>query len=1037
MATSPPAASPGQRDRLDSLGLVKTTSGRSNSLAPNNDWAFRDRGLPPEKEPTKERVSSRDQSTVGTPVSGISEDEDYALEDATPNVYQTYAGRRRAKVPDKEDDLNVVPSGQLPPHQPNGTSSGRRPSRWEQFKAATHGVGVTKVGETTKLRHVMLHWEKEEAQGSEEVLLNARVPQAKVKSQIASQNYVSWQHSQLESLTLKKLEDLVIEAKSQGVQESEIGLTRRLLKRLRLESERPFVGGKFLTPMALRYDSLDSSKYSADKCCIFLAFPYFEIRKEQTKQITVKHDQEHRMRSLLQSVYRLNNTVERDKTQSIRMLSSKKLTSCIKAEGGDLSDISRKGKEELIYVPQLWALVIGLDRLITLGSIGDTSLQGRNFRVREEGETVKKKRCSLVRIRFKNQRRVEDLTYPIQQCASWFGLANKQQQIRAILTKQRENSDPRKYKLEINGVVINASNWISVQRSTQNEVLDLWMETPKQRGPKVSVESPKPPEKQPGDDQHKGTEIAQAGSSNIAIKQGGDQDQQEDEATAGTSDPPIDSFEKLEKAPTISPFLQWRVVDESGHEDLCPLAERVDRFLSLIYRNLPVAVGSRTEGFASANKATKSTITPLAAVKPKPSIGGKTFHDVKHELVQITAHKPKEAADIALDVHELLALILDSFLPPEFQPSSDPIRLFWGAIFEVVSRASQSYLTDLCQKVSVIYAWVVRIHLGVYYTRLEPAPDGREVEHHDISESAILLSSIVDAFGAVFSLLVEAVGDVMCDAKQVQCGKKVSKSFNEAQSLLETARDELIVEASGVAAGEHIGPVVTPEAILIMQMERLVCGVYKNGNVDIISILEQCLESLALKVRYRYSRRLLQMINAFEEEVAAVHDVLLQQKRVLGQYRGYLKPASFDTPSTARKMRFDFEQKGIESILVTLREQLKNCAELQERAKVLAVQNVQLVETMQDDNGRAIFIFTFITILFLPLSFVAGFFGMNLQGINGTTYRASLFWKIAIPFTGGIMLLCIAIIIWGERFWFGMASMPRALAKTYRKRSSL
>ena len=145
---------------------------------------------------------------------------------------------------------------------------------------------------------------------------------------------------------------------------------------------------------------------------------------------------------------------------------------------------------------------------------------------------------------------------------------------------------------------------------------------------------------------------------------------------------------------------------------------------------------------------------------------------------------------------------------------------------------------------SIIHAWVARIHLGVYYKRSEPAPDGREAEHDAISQSAILLSSIVDAFGAIFNLLVEAVGEVMYDAKQVQCGKKVSKSFKEAQSLLETARDELIVEASGVAAGEHIGPVVTPEAILIMHMERLVCGVYKNGNVDIISILEQCLESL-------------------------------------------------------------------------------------------------------------------------------------------------------------------------------------------------
>ena len=154
------------------------------------------------------------------------------------------------------------------------------------------------------------------------------------------------------------------------------------------------------------------------------------------------------------------------------------------------------------------------------------------------------------------------------------------------------------------------------------------------------------------------------------------------------------------------------------------------------------------------------------------------------------------------------------------------------------------YLTDLLNRIDIIHAWAEHIHLGVYYKHIDAGPGGREVEKDAISESAILLSSMVDAFGAIFGLLVEAVGDVMGDPKQEQCGKKAVKAFNEAQSKLETARDELIVEASGVAAGEHIGPVVTPEAILILHMERLVCGVYRAGNVDIISILEECLERL-------------------------------------------------------------------------------------------------------------------------------------------------------------------------------------------------
>lgn len=160
------------------------------------------------------------------------------------------------------------------------------------------------------------------------------------------------------------------------------------------------------------------------------------------------------------------------------------------------------------------------------------------------------------------------------------------------------------------------------------------------------------------------------------------------------------------------------------------------------------------------------------------------------------------------------------------------------------------------------------------------------------------------------------------------------------------------------------------------------------------------------------------MINAFEEEVAIVHGILLQQRRVLAEFLGYLNPSSVDTPSTARKIRFDFEKKQIERVLLTLREQSKSCAELQKRAKVLAMQNVQLIETLQDDNSKAIFIFTFITVLFLPLNFVAGFFPMNLH--MDASHNTSLFWKIAVPVTGAIMLLCFAVSRWNERMWFGI-----------------
>lgn len=176
------------------------------------------------------------------------------------------------------------------------------------------------------------------------------------------------------------------------------------------------------------------------------------------------------------------------------------------------------------------------------------------------------------------------------------------------------------------------------------------------------------------------------------------------------------------------------------------------------------------------------------------------------------------------------------------------------------------------------------------------------------------------------------------------------------------------------------------------------------------------------------------MINSFEEEVGIINNVLLQQERVLVQFRGYLNPTTFKTPSTARKMRFNFETKGIERILVTIREQLRNCKELKERAAVLAHKNVQLVETLQDDNGRAIFIFTLVTVLFLPLSFVAGFFGMNVIGISGTSSTTWHFWEIALPLTGGIVALCVAVIFRGEDIWFMCAGLPRACRDMFREK---
>ena len=155
--------------------------------------------------------------------------------------------------------------------------------------------------------------------------------------------------------------------------------------------------------------------------------------------------------------------------------------------------------------------------------------------------------------------------------------------------------------------------------------------------------------------------------------------------------------------------------------------------------------------------------------------------------------------------------------------------------------------------------------------------------------------------------------------------------------------------------------------------------------------------------------------------------MLDQQEKVLCEMRSALSPqwSKLIDNFATRRLRFNDESAAIERVLQRIRLQKSACPDLKQRVKALAVQNVQLVETLQDDNSRAILIFTLITVLFLPLSFVAGFFGMNVSGIDPATSTTRHFWAVALPLTGGILLLGGFVLLVGEDFWFASKDVLR------------
>ena len=151
-------------------------------------------------------------------------------------------------------------------------------------------------------------------------------------------------------------------------------------------------------------------------------------------------------------------------------------------------------------------------------------------------------------------------------------------------------------------------------------------------------------------------------------------------------------------------------------------------------------------------------------------------------------------------------------------------------------------------------------------------------------------------------------------------------------------------------------------------------------------------------------------INRLLEELDIIYKVLQEQESAILMYRKSLDPQTYQPRSIRRQMNFDHESKYIDKVIKGVQGRIVDCGELIERTKSLAAQNVQFVETRQDENSNAIMVFTIVTVIFLPPSFLTGYFGMNLKGLNDNHSRPVHFWEIAAPLTVVFVAICLSII---------------------------
>jgi hypothetical protein len=127
------------------------------------------------------------------------------------------------------------------------------------------------------------------------------------------------------------------------------------------------------------------------------------------------------------------------------------------------------------------------------------------------------------------------------------------------------------------------------------------------------------------------------------------------------------------------------------------------------------------------------------------------------------------------------------------------------------------------------------------------------------SSGNVLLIAILDAFKSILSVFIGAVLYLQSESEpdsneqdhpeydtvdRVGLISRLKPWADASGAFFRTARSQLIIEQGGDVHNVGLGPVVTPEAILLLTIRRLALGIWRRGSVDVVDLYAKCLEKL-------------------------------------------------------------------------------------------------------------------------------------------------------------------------------------------------
>jgi Mg2+ and Co2+ transporter CorA len=237
---------------------------------------------------------------------------------------------------------------------------------------------------------------------------------------------------------------------------------------------------------------------------------------------------------------------------------------------------------------------------------------------------------------------------------------------------------------------------------------------------------------------------------------------------------------------------------------------------------------------------------------------------------------------------------------------------------------------------------------------------------------------------------------------------RVTRHVQEAKSELEEAEREVYsrLQASDLAQYE----ICDAYSLSTMLLDNSVQSI-GHWQGDVGTVYSNYLKQIRFELTENpFDRRYQQKLRYFIQETSAVLTVLNDQQTVFDGLKQSIEQLN-ETAKSSGPLATDTDRQELvlNRCAMHIASDIDLLQALQREANELGEWQSEEMEFKKDRQESAIMVFTIVTIIFLPLSFVASIFGMNTRDIRNMSQKQWAYWAAAVPLT--------VVVIVGSLWW--------------------